>query len=86
MIYLIGASEPKNMAYMTRIGLWGKGSPFPEFNNFIQAVEKRFYELHLLYGLKYKWQLFYILYNSKYSKWIKIVFLGFIKFIVKIFR
>jgi hypothetical protein len=24
-----GASEPSNMAYMTRLGLWGKGSPFP---------------------------------------------------------
>ena len=36
-----GASEPKNMAYMTRLGLWGKGTPFPEFNDFIQAVEKR---------------------------------------------
>ncbi|XP_061162410.1 protein strawberry notch homolog 1-like [Saccostrea echinata] len=36
-----GASEPKNMAYMTRLGLWGPGTPFPEFNDFIQAVEKR---------------------------------------------
>lgn len=37
-----GASEPKNMAYMTRLGLWGAGTPFPEFNDFIQAVEKRY--------------------------------------------
>lgn len=37
-----GASEPKNMAYMTRLGLWGPGTPFPEFNDFIQAVEKRY--------------------------------------------
>ena len=36
-----GASEPKNMAYMTRLGLWGAGTPFPEFNDFIQAVERR---------------------------------------------
>ncbi|XP_050408900.1 protein strawberry notch homolog 1 [Patella vulgata] len=36
-----GASEPKNMAYMTRLGLWGPGTPFREFNDFIQAVEKR---------------------------------------------
>ncbi|KAI8782569.1 protein strawberry notch 1 [Biomphalaria glabrata] len=36
-----GASEPKNMAYMTRLGLWGKGTPFNEFNDFIQAVERR---------------------------------------------
>lgn len=36
-----GASEPKNMAYMTRLGLWGPGTPFSEFNDFINAVEKR---------------------------------------------
>ena len=24
-----GASEPRNMAYMTRLGLWGKGTTFP---------------------------------------------------------
>ncbi|GLH00308.1 Protein strawberry notch [Gryllus bimaculatus] len=36
-----GASEPRNMAYMTRLGIWGEGTPFPEFADFIQAVEKR---------------------------------------------
>ncbi|XP_048257118.1 protein strawberry notch homolog 1-like [Haliotis rufescens] len=36
-----GASEPKNMAYMTRLGLWGPGTPFKEFTDFIQAVERR---------------------------------------------
>lgn len=36
-----GASEPKNMAYMTRLGLWGEGTPFREFTDFIMAVEKR---------------------------------------------
>ncbi|GIZ01189.1 protein strawberry notch homolog 1 [Caerostris extrusa] len=36
-----GASEPKNMAYMTRLGLWGSGTSFPEFTNFISVVEKR---------------------------------------------
>jgi hypothetical protein len=36
-----GASEPRNMAYMVRLGIWGEGSPFREFNDFIQAVEKR---------------------------------------------
>ncbi|CAL4089499.1 unnamed protein product, partial [Meganyctiphanes norvegica] len=36
-----GASEPKNMAYMVRSGLWGKGAAFPEFTDFISAVEKR---------------------------------------------
>uniref|UniRef100_A0A8D9EDV4 Protein strawberry notch n=1 Tax=Cacopsylla melanoneura TaxID=428564 RepID=A0A8D9EDV4_9HEMI len=36
-----GASEPRNMAYMTRLGMWGQGTPFPEFMDFIGAVEKR---------------------------------------------
>lgn len=36
-----GASEPRNMAYMVRLGIWGKGTPFPSFNDFITAVEKR---------------------------------------------
>ncbi|XP_011684968.1 PREDICTED: protein strawberry notch isoform X3 [Wasmannia auropunctata] len=36
-----GASEPRNMAYMVRLGMWGEGTPFPEFNGFITAVEKR---------------------------------------------
>uniref|UniRef100_A0A0R3RFZ8 AAA_34 domain-containing protein n=1 Tax=Elaeophora elaphi TaxID=1147741 RepID=A0A0R3RFZ8_9BILA len=36
-----GATEPRNMAYMTRIGLWGQGQAFREFSDFINAVEKR---------------------------------------------
>ncbi|XP_037076560.1 protein strawberry notch homolog 1-like [Pollicipes pollicipes] len=36
-----GASEPKNMAYMVRLGIWGEGTPFAAFSDFISAVEKR---------------------------------------------
>ncbi|XP_045468793.1 protein strawberry notch homolog 1-like isoform X4 [Harmonia axyridis] len=36
-----GASEPKNMAYMTRLGLWGKGTTFVTFDDFASAVEKK---------------------------------------------
>uniref|UniRef100_A0A8C3A523 Strawberry notch homolog 1 (Drosophila) n=1 Tax=Cyclopterus lumpus TaxID=8103 RepID=A0A8C3A523_CYCLU len=36
-----GASEPRNMAYMNRLGIWGHKTPFREFGNFIQAVERR---------------------------------------------
>uniref|UniRef100_H3D7L0 Protein strawberry notch homolog 1 n=1 Tax=Tetraodon nigroviridis TaxID=99883 RepID=H3D7L0_TETNG len=36
-----GASEPRNMAYMNRLGIWGPKTPFREFSNFIQAVERR---------------------------------------------
>ena len=41
-VLFVGASEPKNMAYMNRLGLWGEGTPFREFSDFIQAVEKRY--------------------------------------------
>eukprot|EP00094_Tigriopus_californicus_P001238 TCALIF_01199-PA protein Name:"Similar to sno Protein strawberry notch (Drosophila melanogaster)" AED:0.08 eAED:0.09 QI:0/0/0/0.88/1/1/9/0/1282 len=36
-----GASEPKHMAYMVRLGIWGPGSPFKDFSEFLGAVEKR---------------------------------------------
>ncbi len=36
-----GASEPKHMAYMVRLGIWGPGSPFRDFNEFLGSVEKR---------------------------------------------
>ncbi|GMS88138.1 hypothetical protein PENTCL1PPCAC_10313, partial [Pristionchus entomophagus] len=36
-----GATEPRNMAYMTRLGLWGPGQAFNDFGEFINAVERR---------------------------------------------
>ncbi|KAK2086840.1 Protein strawberry notch 2 [Saguinus oedipus] len=36
-----GASEPRNMIYMSRLGIWGEGTPFRNFEEFLQAVEKR---------------------------------------------
>ena len=36
-----GASEPRNMAYMSRLGIWGRGTQFPEFQDFIKSVERR---------------------------------------------
>ncbi|KAJ3693490.1 hypothetical protein LUZ60_008970 [Juncus effusus] len=35
-----GASEPRNMAYMVRLGLWGAGSSFEVFKEFLGALEK----------------------------------------------
>ena len=29
------------MAYMVRLGIWGPGSPFRDFTDFLGAVEKR---------------------------------------------
>ncbi|XP_020810119.1 protein strawberry notch homolog 1 isoform X2 [Drosophila serrata] len=36
-----GASEPRNMAYMVRLGLWGPGTAYGEFFEFVNSVEKR---------------------------------------------
>ncbi|XP_061093328.1 si:ch73-63e15.2 isoform X2 [Conger conger] len=36
-----GASEPKNMIYMSRLGIWGEGTPFKVFDDFLHAIEKR---------------------------------------------
>ena len=36
-----GATEPRHMAYMVRLGIWGPGSPFRDFGEFLAAVEKR---------------------------------------------
>jgi hypothetical protein len=39
--YYSGVSEPANMAYMTRLGLWGPGTPFASgFSDFKSAIEK----------------------------------------------
>lgn len=36
-----GASETGNMGYMTRLGIWGRGTPFETFSDFCRSVEKR---------------------------------------------
>ncbi|KAI0507168.1 hypothetical protein KFK09_013289 [Dendrobium nobile] len=35
-----GASEPRNMGYMVRLGLWGDGTCFPRFHDFLGALDK----------------------------------------------
>ncbi|KDP27422.1 hypothetical protein JCGZ_20832 [Jatropha curcas] len=35
-----GASEPRNMGYMVRLGLWGAGTCFPDFQKFLGALDK----------------------------------------------
>lgn len=61
-----GASEPRNMAYMVRLGMWGLGTPFKQFNDFISAVEKRYFRAHnCTYRLTIlKTILFFFLLNS----------------------
>ncbi|XAR67236.1 hypothetical protein NMG60_11001915 [Bertholletia excelsa] len=35
-----GASEPRNMGYMTRLGLWGSGTCFSNFREFLGVLDK----------------------------------------------
>lgn len=36
-----GASEPRHMSYMVRLGLWGKDTPFRNYKHFHQSVQKK---------------------------------------------
>lgn len=36
-----GVSEVGHMAYMARMGLWGEGSPFPDFEAFLDSMKHR---------------------------------------------
>ena len=38
-----GASSVRNMAYMSRLGLWGAGTQFPSFGDFDKAIERSGY-------------------------------------------
>ena len=44
-----GATEPRHMAYMVRLGIWGPGSPFTDFGEFLAAVEKRYVKINEYY-------------------------------------
>ena len=35
-----GASEPRHLGYMTRLGLWGEGMPFSSFSDFLTSMKK----------------------------------------------
>lgn len=35
-----GASEPRNLGYMVRLGLWGSGTSFENFRDFLGALDK----------------------------------------------
>ena len=49
-----GASEMKNMAYMTRLGMWGLGTPFGNFSAFLKTIEKRYELFYFLTSLNKK--------------------------------
>lgn len=46
-----GASEPRNMGYMVRLGLWGEGTQFKDFAQFLTAVEKRYVSMFIYFCL-----------------------------------
>jgi hypothetical protein len=35
-----GATEPKHMAYMSRLGLWGRGTAFADFRDFHRRIDE----------------------------------------------
>lgn len=35
-----GITDPVNMGYMVRLGLWGPETPFPTFDDFLNIVQK----------------------------------------------
>lgn len=44
------------MAYMNRLGIWGPKTPFKEFSNFIQAVERRYVRRHTPQHSRFEWR------------------------------
>lgn len=36
-----GASETRHLGYMTRLGIWGQGTPYPSFSHFCETIERR---------------------------------------------
>lgn len=36
-----GASETRHLGYMTRLGIWGKGTPYKTFADFCTSIDKR---------------------------------------------
>jgi hypothetical protein len=51
-----GASESKNLAYMSRLGLWGDGQPFKDVATFIDFVEEHGVSAMEVVALDLKWQ------------------------------
>ena len=51
-----GASESKNLAYMSRLGLWGDGQPFKDLGTFIDFVEEHGVSAMEVVALDLKWQ------------------------------
>ena len=36
-----GATEPENLCFMTRLGLWGDGTPFPDKKSMVHMLKDR---------------------------------------------
>ena len=60
-----GATEPRHMAYMVRLGIWGEGSPFRDFSDFLAAVEKRYVFWFLKFeSFKYLCKMYIIIFDG----------------------
>lgn len=73
-----GASEARNLGYMTRLGLWGEGVPaFPDFATFLDAMDSKgvaafelvAMDMKVCFAFKIHWLSKIILRLSCYSFW-----------------
>ena len=61
-----GVTEPTNLAYMIRLGLWGASSPFPDgFDGFRSACERSGVGMMELVSMHLKRQVFFL--NIKFT-------------------
>ena len=51
-----GATDSKNLAYMSRLGLWGPEAPFSDFAKFQQFIDKAGVSAMEVVALDLKWQ------------------------------
>ncbi|KAK9814268.1 hypothetical protein WJX72_003136 [[Myrmecia] bisecta] len=55
-----GVSEVGNMAYMTRLGLWGPGSAFSDFEAFLDSMKKRGVSFMEMLAMEMKSEGYYV--------------------------
>lgn len=56
----VGVSEVGNLAYMSRLGLWGLGSPFPDFDSFLASMRRRGVTFMEMLAMELKGQGLYV--------------------------
>ena len=61
-----GITDPINMGYMSRLGLWGSGTPFSTFAEFLAIVESAVGMMELAVSLTIKFSLFISIHLDRY--------------------